>query len=132
MKSFTNLLLGSLTFLAVASCSKDDEKVTPTSGPREYNVEYKITSSTGSQADFVLYYNETGGQSQFADVKLPVTYKFKRTMKAGDITSIGASLANTTANSEITTTILLDGKQVDTKTARGTGLATAIYIIGQP
>lgn len=132
MKSFANLLLGSLTFLAVASCSKDDEKVTPTSGPKEYNVEYTISSPNGTEADFVLYQNETGGNTQLSGVKLPVTYKFKRTMKQGDITSIAASLNNATATSEVTTSILLDGKQVETKTARGAAaLATSVYVIGQ-
>ena len=132
MKSITTLLLGSLTFLAIASCSKDDNKVSPVIGPKEYSVEYKISSATGSEADFVLYENETGGDTQLADVKLPVTYKFKRTMKQGDYVSIGASLKNAAATSEITTVIVLDGKQVDTKTARGDGsLATSIYIIGQ-
>jgi hypothetical protein len=131
MKLSNLFLLGGLALMTTLGCSKEDD-VSPATGPKEYTVEYKISSTTGSSADFVLYYNETGGQTQLTSVKLPVTYTFKRTMKQGDVTSISASLANATATSEVTTAILLDGKQVETKTARGqSALATSVYVIGQ-
>ncbi|MCC3154742.1 hypothetical protein Q3A66_15850 [Hymenobacter sp. BT770] len=129
MKRLTYLLLSGLTLTTVASCSKDD--ATP-AGPKEYQVEYRISSPTAPLSDYLSYDNESGGTTTLNNVPLPATYRFKRTMKQGDHLSLLASLDGGTAASEITAAILLDGREVKKETGRGTDAqAVPVYVLGQ-
>lgn len=130
MKHFAHFLLSGLLVTSLASCS--DSKKTDPVAPKEYEVEYRISSTTVTKSDFVLYTNETGGQTQLSGVSLPVSYKFKRTMKLGDATSILASVSSGNASSDITATILLDGQEKKKETGRGQNAqANTVFIIGQ-
>lgn len=131
MKNTARFLFGLLLTASVVSCSKDDDS-TPATGSKEYQVEYKVTSSTNAQADGIIYANETGGNTQLSNVVLPKTYSFKRTMKQGDALSILADIDGGTANSEITASIMLDGKEVKKETGRGeSAQAVPVYVIGE-
>jgi len=129
MKRLTFLLLSSLALTTAVSCSKDD--ATP-AGPKEYQVEYRITSTTAPSSDYISYDNESGGTTTVNNVLLPATYRFKRTMKQGDHLSLLASLDGGTAASEITAAILLDGREVKKETGHGADAqAVPVYVIGQ-
>ena len=131
MKQLAYFLLSCASLMSAASCSSKNEDAKPT-GPREYQVEYRVSSSTAKTADYVNYTNDTGGTTMLEDVALPVSYKFKRTMKLGDSSLILASLDGGTAASDITATILLDGKEVKKETGRGTSAqAVPVYVIGE-
>ena len=127
MKRLAYLLL-SCAALAT-SCSKDND-ATP-SGPKEYQVEYKVISNVPA-SNYVSYTNESGGTTTLGTTALPATYRFKRTMKQGDNLTILASIDGGTAVSEITCAILLDGKEVKKETGRGVDAqAVPVYVIGQ-
>ena len=127
MKQLTYLLLSCAAL--VASCSKDND-ATP-SGPKEYQVEYKVTSNAPT-SDYLSYTNESGGNTTLSNTPLPVSYKLKRTMKQGDNLTILASIAGGTAASEITCVILLDGKEVKKATGRGVDAqAVPVYVVGE-
>lgn len=129
MKRLAYLLLSCATLATVTSCSKDD--ATPT-GPQEYQVEYRVSSTTAPLSDYISYDNESGGTTTLNNIPLPATYRFKRTMKKGDHLSVLASLDGGTAASEITVAILLDGREVKKETGRGTDAqAVPVYVIGQ-
>jgi hypothetical protein len=129
MKRLTYLLLSSLTLASAASCSKDD--AIP-NGPKEYQVEYRISSTTAPLSDYISYDNESGDTTTVNNVPLPSTYRFKRTMKRGDHLSLLASIDGGTAASEITAAILLDGREVKKETGRGADAqAVPVYVIGQ-
>lgn len=129
MKRLTYLLLSGLTLATAASCSKDD--ATPT-GPKEYQVEYRISSTTAPASDYISYDNESGGTTTLNNVPLPAIYRFKRTMKQGDHVGLLASLDGGTAASEITASILLDGREVKKETGLGAeAQALPVYVIGQ-
>jgi len=129
MKRLTYLLLSGLTLATVVSCSKDDAAPT---GPKEFQVEYRITSTTAPASDYISYDNESGGTTTVNNVPLPATYRFKRTMKQGDHLSLLASLTGGTAASEITASILLDGREVKKETGRGANAqAVPMYVLGQ-
>ncbi|HLK96196.1 MAG TPA: hypothetical protein VK364_00370 [Hymenobacter sp.] len=131
MKRLAFLLLTCSVLATSTSCSKDsDDAVAPT-GPREYEVEYRVTS-TASEANFIAYTNESGGTSTFNNVALPVTYKFKRTMRLGDNVTILAGIDGGTPASEVTCAILLDGREVKRETGRGASAqAVPVWVIGQ-
>ncbi|MCC2548516.1 hypothetical protein LJY25_18860 [Hymenobacter sp. BT175] len=127
MKRFAYLLLSCASL--ATSCSKDND-ATP-SGPKEYQVEYKVTSNAPT-SDYLSYTNESGGNTTLSNTPLPVSYKFKRTMKQGDNLTILASIDGGTAASEITCAILLDGKEVKKATGRGVDAqAVPVYVIGE-
>ena len=127
MKRLAYLLL-SCAALAT-SCSKDND-ATP-SGPKEYQVEYKVISNVPA-SNYVSYTNESGGTTTLGTTALPATYRFKRSMKQGDNLTILASIDGGTAVSEITCAILLDGKEVKKETGRGVDAqAVPVYVIGQ-
>ncbi|GAB3244048.1 hypothetical protein GCM10027346_41330 [Hymenobacter seoulensis] len=129
MKRLTYLLLSCAALATATSCSKDD--ATP-SGPTEYQVEYRISSATAPTSDYISYDNERGGITTLNNVPLPATYRFKRTMKQGDHLSLLASLDGGTAASEITASILLDGREVKKETGRGADAQVVpVYVIGQ-
>ncbi|GAA4031394.1 hypothetical protein GCM10022409_14520 [Hymenobacter glaciei] len=130
MKKFAYLLLSCAALTTASSCSKEKE-VAPT-GPKEYQVEYKVTSNA-SVADYLSYDNESGGSTTLSNVALPATYSFKRTMKLGDHVGILASLpSGSPATSEITASISLDGKEVKKETGRGSSAqAVPVWVIGQ-
>ncbi|MDF7815320.1 hypothetical protein [Hymenobacter sp. YC55] len=134
MKNLAFLLLSCATLaLSTTGCSKDDEdQATPAVGPKDYLVEYRVSSTTNTSADYVAYGNETGANTTLATTALPQTFTFKRNMKRGDNLTVSASVPAGPASSEITTSILLDGKEVKKTTARGSGtLAVAVYVIGE-
>ena len=127
MKRLAYILL-SCAALAT-SCSKDND-ATP-SGPKEYQVEYKVTSNA-LESDYISYTNESGGNTTLATTALPASYKFKRTMKQGDNLTILASIDGGTAASEITCAILLDGREVKKATGRGVDAqAVPVYVVGE-
>lgn len=129
MQRLAYLLLSGLTLATVTSCSKDE--ATP-AGPKEYQVEYRISSTTAPTSDYISYDNESGGTTTVNNVPLPVTYRFKRTMKQGNHLSLLASLDGGTAASEITASILLDGREVKKETGRGADAqAVPVYVLGQ-
>lgn len=120
--------------LTATSCSKNEDPA-PASAPdvpREYQVEYRVSSATDLAADYVAYDNETGGTTTLGTVVLPATYSFKRTMKKGDHLRLLASIPGGTASSEVTVSIWLDGKQVKQDVGRGSkARAVPVYIIGE-
>lgn len=127
MKQLAYLLLSCAAL--VTSCSKDND-ATPSS-PKEYQVEYKVTSNAPT-SDYLSYTNESGGNTTLSNTPLPVSYKFKRTMKQGDNLTILASIDGGTAASEITCAILLDGREVKKETGRGVDAqAVPVYVIGE-
>ena len=127
MKRLAYLLLSCAAL--TTSCSKDNDALP--SGPKEYQVEYKVTSNAPA-SDYVSYTNESGGTTTLGTTALPATYRFKRTMKQGDNLTILASIDGGTAASEITCAILLDGKEVKKETGRGIDAqAVPVYVIGQ-
>lgn len=129
MKRFTYLLLLGGATLAT-SCSKTSD-VAPIA-PKEYQVEYRVSSVAAPAADYISYENETTGTTVLNNVALPASYAFKRTMKQGDHLNILASLKGGTSASEITASILLDGKEVAKQAGRGaTAQAVPTYVIGQ-
>jgi hypothetical protein len=124
MKQTILFLFASMT-LAFAGCSDDDDD-----GPRERDVEYRITTPTAGATADIVYSNQTGGTTILEDVSLPVTYRFKRRLVTNDAVNILASMNNATATSEITGTILLDNQQVQTETGRGsTAQVNLVYIV---
>lgn len=129
MKRLACLLLSCAALTTATSCAKND--ATP-AGPAEYEVEYRISSTTAPQSDYLSYDNESGGTTTLSNVPLPATYRFKRTLKRGDHFSLLASLAGGTAASEITAAILLDGREVKKETGRGVDAQAApVYVMGQ-
>lgn len=131
MKRLAYLLLTCATLsLGTTACSKSaDPQAAPSSGPKEYQVEYRI-SSTEPAADYVAYANETGANTTLGTTALPKNFTFKRTMKRGDNLNLSASTGTGTAATEVTTAILLDGKEVKKTTARGSGaLAVAVFVV---
>ena len=129
MKRLAYLLLNCAALAKTSSCTKEDE--TPT-GPKEYQVEDRISSATAPMSDYISYDNESGGTTTVNNVPLPASYSFKRTMKRGDHLLLLASLAGGTATSEITATILLGGQEVKKETGRGTNAqAVPVYVLVQ-
>jgi hypothetical protein len=115
MNKLTYLFLGCAA-LASAGCSKKDDATPTTTQPKDYQVEYRVSSTT----------------TTLSNVTLPATYSFTRNMKLGDSSLLLASIPGGTASSNITVTILLDGKQVKSET--GTGVraqAVPVWVIGE-
>lgn len=115
--------------ILLTSCGKDDDN-SPEKGnsyPRDVNVEYRVTSSTGLAKGDVIYTNETGGNTILDNVSLPYSVKFKKNAKQMDNLAINFSaIASGDAKAEI----LVDNKVVETKTFSGTSVitGTAVYI----
>jgi hypothetical protein len=135
MKKLAYLLLSCAALsLGTTSCSKNEEP-TPVAAadvPRDYQVEYRVSSSTDLATDYLAYDNETGGTTTLGLVPLPTSYSFKRNMKKGDHLRLLASIPGGTASSEVTVTIFLDGKQVKQDVGRGIkARAVPVYIIGE-
>ena len=130
MKKIALFLLSGLALVTAPGCSKkndSDPNVT-----KEYQVEYRVSSPNATIADDIHYTNETGGTTMLDNVALPATYKFKRTMKRSDSSLILARLSGGTATSEITASILLDGKEMKKATGRGANAQVVpVYIIGE-
>jgi hypothetical protein len=133
MKRLTYLLLSCAT-LAATSCSKNSEPAPTTFvGPKDYQVEYRVSSTSDVVAKHVSYTNATGGTTDLDNVPLPASYSFKRNMKQGDSSLLLANIpAGGTAASNITVSILLDGKEVKKETGTGTSAqAVPVWVIGQ-
>lgn len=137
MKYAASLLLScaALVFSAT-SCSKDSDpqpNVMPT-GPREYAVEYRVSSSNAqASTEYLAYINQTGGTTTLSSlVTLPATYSFKRTMGVGSGLSVSATLADASATGDLKLQILLDGKVVSESSSKGANSSgVAVYVIGQ-
>ncbi|WP_208133329.1 MULTISPECIES: hypothetical protein [unclassified Hymenobacter] len=128
MPQLASLLLSCAT-LTTASCSK--ENAAP-SGPKEYQLEDRVTSTTAPESDYLSYDNESGGTTALNHVPLPATYHFKYPRKPGDQLSLLASLDGGEAAAEITASILLDGRAVKKETSRSANApAVPVYVIGQ-
>ena len=133
MKRFAYLLLSCATLVAT-SCSKDHENSPSTFvGPKEYQVEYRVSSTSDLIAQHISYTNATGGTTDLDNVPLPASYSFKRNMKQGDSSLLLASVpTGGTAASNITVSILLDGKEVKKETGTGANAqAVPVWVIGQ-
>ena len=118
--------------LLMCGCSKSsDPTPTPISAAGSYQVEYRVSSTTATEAMYFAYTNDTGGYTTLTKLALPGGITFKRTMKTGDVVGFAANLPNnSSAASDITGVILLDGKQVVTGTGRGAGAETNVtYVI---
>lgn len=120
----------------LSGCSKSGEPTpTATSAPfsaaASYQVEYRVSSTTDTNATYFAYTNETGGTTTLTTQALPGSITFKRTMNAGDHVSFYAALPTTSAaNSNITGVILLNGQQVAAGTGRGAeAAANVVYVI---
>ncbi|MGI4734263.1 MAG: MmpS family transport accessory protein [Janthinobacterium lividum] len=133
MKRLTYLLL-CCAALAAASCSKDNETSPSTFvQPKDYQVEYRVSSTSDPIAKHISYTNATGGTTDLDNVPLPASYSFTRNMKQGDNSLLLANIpAGGTAASNITVSILLDGKEVKKETGTGTtAQAVPVWVIGQ-
>lgn len=123
-------MLAGLT-LALSSCGNDDPEPSIDLTPKEYTVEYRITS-TDPVASYIGYDNETGATITATNVAVPFTTSFKRTMKVGQYLSILASLKGASAGSTIRGDILLDNKVVKSQTSAGpTAEVNVNYVIGE-
>ena len=71
MKRIAYLLLSCAALVTAPSCSKDND-ASP-SGPKEYQVEYKVTSSAPA-SDYLSYTNESGGTTTLSNTPLPASY----------------------------------------------------------
>jgi hypothetical protein len=133
MKRLAYLLLSCAT-LITTSCSKNSEPA-PTNfvAPKDYQVEYRVSSTSELVAKHISYTNATGGTTELDNVPLPVSYSFKRNMKQGDSCLLLANIpAGGTAASNITVTILLDGKEVKKETSTGVSAqAVPVWVISQ-
>ncbi len=117
-----------------AACKKDDNNntatptPTPSAYPKTVNIEYKLTSESGvDTASTIAYTNETGGNSNAQNVKLPFSKKITRTVKRYD----NLAYAFTTYGvGSLRMTILVDGKAVKDQTYSGTSAisGTMAYI----
>lgn len=115
--------------LLLTSCGKDDDNnpETGSSYPRDVNVEYRVTSTSGLKNGDVIYTNETGGNTILDNVTLPYSVKFKKNVKQFDNLAINFSaMTSGDAKAEI----LVNDKVVETKTFSGTSIITgsAVYI----
>ncbi|MET4073648.1 hypothetical protein [Hymenobacter sp. UYCo722] len=116
----------------MSGCSKGDEPTpAPVSTETSYQVEYRVSSTTNTNATYFAYTNETGGTTTLATQALPGSVTFRRTMKRGDNVNFLISLPSTSAaNSDISGVILLNGQQVAAATGRGVeASATVVYVI---
>ncbi|MBO3273081.1 hypothetical protein [Hymenobacter defluvii] len=130
MKNLIYSLLAVVT-LGLSACGNDDPSPSINLDPKEYTVEYRITS-TDPVASYIGYDNETGATITAVNVAVPFTTTFKRTMKVGQYVSILASLKGATAASTIKGDILLDNKVVKTQTATGPAAEVNLnYVIGE-
>lgn len=116
------VLFLSLAALAVApACSGSSNDPAPAAGPKEYNVEYRLTSPTATSLDYIDYANETGGRTTISQIPTPVpaTFRFKRTMKLGDAVGFLGSISGGTPSTEVRGIILLDGREMKNEVGRG-------------
>lgn len=116
--------------LLVGSCSKDDsDDASPSTGPKEYQVEYRVTATQATSAQ-IIYRDATGTEVVDQVAALPKTYSFKRTMTQADVVSCGAFLSSAPASATVTSTLFVDGKQVKTESGSGANAqAIAIYLL---
>jgi len=116
-----------MLLLLVASCSKDDDGQPETgdSYPKEVNVEYRVTSTTGLASADVLYVNASGGRTSVDNVALPYSIKLKRTVNKLDNLAISFSKG---ASGEAKAEILVDDKVVETETFSGTSYISGTIV----
>lgn len=116
MRRLVYLFLSCAALATAAGCADDKDL---TAGPKEYEVQYQVTSTNTSVADFISYTNASNTTTIASSPRLPANYTFKRTMKLGDMLLVTATLDGGTAASEVTASILLDGIEVKKTTGRG-------------
>lgn len=129
---FSLAVMATICTSLMSGCGKSGNPTpTPTSAAASYQVEYRVSSTTATNATYFAYTNETGGTTTLTTLTLPGSVAFKRTMKTGDHVDFLASLPNSSAaTSDITGVILLNGQQVAAGTGRGAGAqANIVYVI---
>jgi hypothetical protein len=133
MKHLAYLIL-SCAALATTSCAKNSEPApTPSDGSKDYQVEYRVSSTSDLAAKHLYYTNATGETTTLDNVPLPVSYSFKRRMKKGDNMLLFATIApGGTAASNITVSILLNGKELTKETGTGTSAqAVPVWVMSE-
>lgn len=111
--------------IGFAACKKDSTSTptptpapTPAAYPKTVSIEYKLISESGvDTASSIVYSNESGGNSNAQNVKLPFSKKITRTVKRYDNLGYGF---NTYGTATIRMTILIDGVAVKDQTYSGT------------
>jgi len=113
-----------LLLTGAAACKKDKDNntttptPTPTAYPKTVNIEYKLTSEAGvDSASTIVYTNESGGNSNAQNVKLPFSKKITRTVNKYDNLGFGF---NTYGVGNLRMIILVDGAEVKNQTYSGT------------
>ncbi|MBO9561764.1 MAG: hypothetical protein J7621_03285 [Niastella sp.] len=122
VKLMTLLLSATLLF----SCKKDkDNNDTPSSFPKEVNIEYKVTATAGNltKAD-VTYTNETGGISSVDNSALPFSKKLKKTVNKYEVLAISTT---SSLPGGLKAEILIDNKVVKTETYTGNTIVHGIF-----
>lgn len=122
LNSLYKLLL--LTFgLFISSCSKEDSSPIASGYPKNVTIVYKVISTSVASAS-ITYKNETAGMTTLADVTLPFTKSFVRTVNKNDDASLGFSLNQA---GPIKLEILVDGSSVKTQDFN-TGTGAMVYL----
>ncbi|WP_157505965.1 hypothetical protein [Flavobacterium chungangense] len=122
LNSLCKLLL--LTFgLFISSCSKEDSSPIASGYPKNVTIVYKVISTSVASAS-ITYKNETAGMTTLADVTLPFTKSFVRTVNKNDDASLGFSLNQA---GPIKLEILVDGSSVKTQDFN-TGTGAMVYL----
>ncbi|CAD0009956.1 hypothetical protein FLACHUCJ7_04596 [Flavobacterium chungangense] len=113
-----------LTFgLFISSCSKEDSSPIASGYPKNVTIVYKVISTSVASAS-ITYKNETAGMTTLADVTLPFTKSFVRTVNKNDDASLGFSLNQA---GPIKLEILVDGSSVKTQDFN-TGTGAMVYL----
>lgn len=111
-----------------AACKKDSNNntptptptPTPTAYPKTVTIEYRLTSESGvDSVSTIGYTNETGGNSNAQNIKLPFSKKLTRTVKRYDNL---AYAFNAYGAGTLRMTILVDGTAVKDQKHSGTNV----------
>ena len=112
--------------IGFAACKKDSNTTTPTptptpaAYPKTVSIEYKLISESGvDSVGTIGYTNESGGNSNVQNVKLPFSKKITRTVNKYDNL---AYAFNTYGAGTLRMTILIDGTAVKDQNYSGTSV----------
>ncbi len=119
-------ILIALLLLANSACKR--EKAEPT-GPIE--VEYRVTSSTGSSVAYISYTNETGGTTEIDEALLPFSIKLKFSQRPGSLALLSIVPDQGGQQQSVTGTILVNGQPVKSETGQGARPAVNIIYVFQ-
>lgn len=116
------------------SCSKDDDKSSQSSNyPRQVSVTYKVSSTSLSIAD-VGYINETGGDTDLANISLPFETTIQKTVNYGDLVRIDGYYYNSSqvgVAKDIKAEIWIDGNLVKTETGNSNSESVNVFLMYQ-